>query len=453
MLTATNPFTGQALEPFPSLEKNEMYARIGEATEAFADWRDKSFAQRADVLKAVARQLRAEKYDIAELMALEMGKPVKEGVPEVEKAANCAEYYADHAEAYLADETLPSDASLSYVTYQPLGTLLGILPWNAPLWLAFRYLAPALMAGNTCVMKHDPHVPRSAQAIANAFLKAGAPDNIMVNLPLETPEVELAIRDSRIAAVSFTGSSGAGKKVAAIAGSEVKPCVLELGGSDPVLVLNDANLELAADVICLSRIINAGQSCIAAKRIIVEANVHDRFVALVKQRLSKLQLGDPLQANTDIGPIAREDLQLNLHRQVEDTVAAGGKCLLGGNLPEGDGFFYPVTLLTEVTPTMCAFREETFGPVMVIIKANDVDHALEMANDTEYGLGAGIWTENAELARTLAMQIVSGQVAINGIVKTDPRLPSGGVKGSGYGRELGPHGIKEFVNAKQIWIK
>ncbi len=453
MLTATNPYTGQPLEPFPSLDKNEMYARIGEATEAFADWRAKSFAQRADVLKAVARQLRAEKHDIAELMALEMGKPIKEGVPEVEKAANCAEYYANHAAAYLADEILPSDASLSYVTYQPLGTLLGILPWNAPLWLAFRYLAPALMAGNTCVMKHDPHVPRSAQAIANAFLKAGAPDNIMVNLPLETPEVELAIRDSRIAAVSFTGSSGAGKKVAAIAGSEVKPCVLELGGSDPVLVLNDANLELAADVICLSRIINAGQSCIAAKRVIVEADVHNRFVELVKQRLSKLQLGDPLQANTDIGPIAREDLQLNLHRQVEDTVAAGGKCLLGGNLPEGDGFFYPVTLLTEVTPTMCAFREETFGPIMVIIEAEDVDHALEMANDTEYGLGAGIWTENTALAKTLAMQIESGQVAINGIVKTDPRLPSGGVKGSGYGRELGPHGIKEFVNAKQIWIK
>ncbi|HET8806921.1 MAG TPA: NAD-dependent succinate-semialdehyde dehydrogenase [Methylophaga sp.] len=453
MLTATNPYTGQPLEPFPSLDKNEMYARIGEATEAFADWRAKSFAQRAEVLKAVARQLRAEKHDIAELMALEMGKPIKEGVPEVEKAANCAEYYADHAEAYLADETLPSDASLSFVTYQPLGTLLGILPWNAPLWLAFRYLAPALMAGNTCVMKHDPHVPRSAQAIANAFLKAGAPDNIMVNLPIDTPEVELAIRDSRIAAVSFTGSSGAGKKVAEMAGSEVKPCVLELGGSDPVLVLNDANLELAADVICLSRIINAGQSCIAAKRVIVEADVHDRFVELVKQRLSKLQLGDPLQANTDIGPIAREDLQLNLHRQVEDTVAAGANCLMGGNLPEADGFFYPVTLLTAVTPTMCAFREETFGPIMVIIKADDVDHALEMANDTEYGLGAGVWTENADLAKRLAMQIESGQVAINGIVKTDPRLPSGGIKGSGYGRELGPHGIKEFVNAKQIWIK
>lgn len=453
MLIATNPFNGQQIDRFPSLDKHEMYARIGEAAAAFTDWRDRSFSERAAVLKAVAKQLRAEKHDIAELMALEMGKPIKEGVPEVEKAATCAEFYADNAERYLADETLPSDASLSYVTYQPLGTLLGILPWNAPLWLAFRYLAPALMAGNTCVMKHDPHVPQSAQAIANAFLKAGAPDSIMVNLPLATPEVELAIRDPRIAAVSFTGSGGAGRKVAAIAGSEIKPCVLELGGSDPVLVLNDANLEQAADVICLSRIINAGQSCIAAKRVIVEAAVYDRFVELVKTRLSKLQLGDPLQPSTDVGPIARQDLQLNLHRQVEDTVAAGAKCLLGGDLPETDGFFYPVTLLTDVTPTMCAFREETFGPVMVLIKADDVDHALEMANDTEYGLGAGIWTENATLAKQLAMQIESGQVAINGIVKTDPRLPSGGIKGSGYGRELGPHGIREFVNAKQIWIK
>lgn len=453
MLIATNPFNGQQIDRFPALDKHEMYARIGDAVTAFPEWRDKTFAERGEVLKAIAKQLRAEKHDIAELMALEMGKPIKEGVPEVEKAASCAEFYAEKAESFLADETLPSDASLSYVTYQPLGTLLGILPWNAPLWLAFRYLAPALMAGNTCVMKHDPHVPQSAQAIANAFVKAGAPDNIMVNLPLETPEVELAIRDPRIAAVSFTGSSGAGKKVAAIAGSEIKPCVLELGGSDPVLVLEDADLERAADIICLSRIINAGQSCIAAKRVIVAEPVYERFIQLVKDRLEKLVMGDPLQPNTDVGPIAREDLQLNLHRQVEDTVAAGAKCLLGGHLPEQDGFFYPVTLLTDVTPTMCAFREETFGPVMVLIKADDVTHALEMANDTEFGLGAGVWTENSELAESLAMQLESGQVAINGIVKTDPRLPSGGIKGSGYGRELGPHGIKEFVNAKQIWIK
>lgn len=453
MLTTINPFTGEKIEDFPALESHEMYARIGEATSAFPAWRAKTYAERAEVMYAVAKQLRAEKHELAELMALEMGKPIKEGVPEVEKAANCAEFYADNAALYLAREELPSDASLSYVCYQPLGTLLGILPWNAPLWLAFRYLAPALMAGNTCVMKHDPHVPQTAQAIANAFIKAGAPDNIMVNLPLETPEVELAIRDPRIAAVSFTGSSGAGKKVASIAGSEVKPCVLELGGSDPILVLEDADLERAADIICLSRMINAGQSCIAAKRVIVADTVYDRFIELVKTRLEKLQLGDPTQANTDVGPIARQDLQLNLHRQVEDTVAAGAKCLLGGDLPADKGFFYPVTLLTDVTPTMCAFREETFGPIMVIIKSESVEEALEMANDTEYGLGAAVWTENAELAEQLASKLEAGQVAINGIVKTDPRLPSGGVKGSGYGRELGPHGIKEFVNAKQVWIK
>ncbi|AFJ01835.1 Succinate-semialdehyde dehydrogenase (NAD), Succinate-semialdehyde dehydrogenase (NADP+) [Methylophaga frappieri] len=453
MLVATNPLTGQEMERFPALDKHEMYARIGEAVDAFPAWRDTSYADRAAVLRAIARQLRAEKHEIAELMALEMGKPIKEGVPEVEKAALCAEHYAENAHIYLDSEVLPSDASRSYVCYQPLGTLLGILPWNAPLWLAFRYLAPALMAGNTCVMKHDPHVPQSAQAIANAFIKAGAPDNIMVNLPLETPEVELAIRDPRIAAVSFTGSSGAGKKVAAIAGSEVKPCVLELGGSDPVLVLEDADLAQAADVICLSRIINAGQSCIAAKRVIVAASVYDQFVELVKDRLSRLQLGDPRQSSTDIGPIARADLRQNLHRQVEDTVAAGAKCLLGGYLPDTAGFFYPVTLLTDVTPTMCAFREETFGPIMVLIKADNLDQAMAMANDTEYGLGAGIWTADTALAEQLALQIEAGQVAINGIVKTDPRLPSGGIKGSGYGRELGPHGIREFVNAKQVWIK
>jgi len=364
MLTATNPYSGKKIDSFPCLTKHEMYARIGEASAAFADWSDRSFEERGEVLRSVARQLRAEKHDLAQLMALEMGKPIREGVPEVEKAAFCAEFYADNAEKFLARDTIESDASLSYVCYQPLGTLLGILPWNAPLWLAFRYLAPALMAGNTCVMKHDPHVPQTAQAIANAFVKAGAPENIMVNLPLETPEVELAIRDPRIMAVSFTGSGGAGRKVAEIAGSEIKPCVLELGGSDPSIILADADLETAADVVTLSRIINAGQSCIAAKRIIVEAEIYDHFVELLLNRLKKLQMGDPLQPSTDIGPIARKDLQLNLHRQVEDTVAAGAKCLLGGELPDTDGFFYPVTLLTEVTPTMCAFREETFGPIM-----------------------------------------------------------------------------------------
>ena len=453
MINATNPYTGQILNHYQALDEAGIEQRIDAAHQAYAQWSKKSIDERAEVLRAVAAKLRENKPLLAKLMAEEMGKPVKEGGPEVEKAAWCAEHYADHAEMYLAREELPSDASLSYVCYQPLGTLLGILPWNAPLWLAFRYLAPALMAGNTCVMKHDPNVPGCAEAIETVFREAGVPDNIMVNLPVETPLVEKAIRHPWIAAVSFTGSPGAGGKVASTAASEIKPSVLELGGSDPLIVLQDANLEAAADVATLSRIINAGQSCIAAKRVIVEGPVYDDFIGRVFERLQKLKLGDPLSEETDIGPIARFDLREDLHRQVTETIADGARCLMGGQMPEGEGFLYPVTMLVDVTASMTAFREETFGPVMCIIRADDAKHAIELANDSEFGLGAAVWTGNAALAEDMAMQLEAGQVAINGIVKTDPRLPSGGIKKSGYGRELGPHGIKEFVNAKQVWIK
>ncbi|WP_289283891.1 NAD-dependent succinate-semialdehyde dehydrogenase [Methylophaga sp. UBA2513] len=453
MLTATNPYTGQDIHNYDSLNEEGVNIAIAKAVNAFDSWRTMPIKQRAEVLRSVAASLRQNKPLLSKLMAEEMGKPVKEGGPEVEKAAWCAEFYAEHAEAYLSDEVLPSDATESYVCYQPLGTLLGILPWNAPLWLAFRYLAPALMAGNTCVMKHDPNVPGCAQAIEQVFKEAGAPVGIMVNLPVETALVEKAIRHPDIAAVSFTGSAGAGAKVASMAASEIKPSVLELGGSDPLIVLADANLDEAADVATLSRIINAGQSCIAAKRIIIEAPVYDDFIDKLKTRLEKLSMGDPLEETTDIGPIARADLRDNLHRQVTETIQAGARCLLGGELPEGKGFAYPVTFLADVTADMTAFKEETFGPVMCAIKAESAEQALVLANDTEFGLGAGVWTNNAEMAKDFAMKINAGQVAINGIVKTDPRLPSGGIKKSGYGRELGPHGIKEFVNAKQVWIK
>lgn len=453
MLTATNPYTGQAIQDYPALDEAGIEQRIGDARRAFDSWQTRSIGERKDVLNAVAATLRKNRDLLAKLMAEEMGKPIKEGGPEVEKAAWCAEHYAEHAETYLAREKLPSDASLSYVCYQPLGTLLGILPWNAPLWLAFRYLAPALMAGNTCVMKHDPNVPGCAEAIEKIFKEAGAPDNIMVNLPVETALVEKAIRDPRIAAVSFTGSANAGGKVASTAASEIKHSVLELGGSDPLIVLADADLEAAADVATLSRIINAGQSCIAAKRVIVEAAIYDDFIGRLYARLQKLKLGDPLDENTDIGPIARFDLRENLDRQVCETIDDGARCLLGGEIPAGEGFLYPVTMLVDVIPEMIAFREETFGPVMCVTKADNAEHALALANDTEFGLGAAVWTGNAALAEDMAMKIQAGQVAINGIVKTDPRLPSGGIKKSGYGRELGPHGIKEFVNAKQVWIK
>ncbi len=453
MLRAINPVTGAEIKQYPELSDEQIDSHIEQANRAFTAWRNTSFTDRAAVLNAVAGELRAGKEKFARLMAEEMGKPVKEGGPEVEKSAWCAEHYAEHAQQYLADEELPSDASRSYVHYEPLGAVLGILPWNAPLWVAFRFMAPALMAGNTCVLKHDPHVPGCAAAIAEAFARAGAPEGIMVNLAVQNPAVEKAIRDRRIAAVSFTGSSAAGAKVAATAASEIKPAVLELGGSDPLIVLNDADLDRAADVAVLSRIINAGQSCIAAKRIIVEQPVYQTFIDRCHERLAKLKVGDPLKADTDIGPIARNELRQNLHRQVSETIQAGAKCLLGGEMPSGDGFFYPVTLLTDVTRDMCAFREETFGPVMAVTPAGDVEEAVQLANDTDYGLGAALWTENASLAEELVGRINAGQVAVNGIVKTDPRLPSGGTKRSGYGRELGPHGIREFINAKQVWVR
>lgn len=452
-LNPTNPFTGETLPEQAALTNAEVTETISQVHRSFHLWRDTSFDERAKVLRTVASELREAKTELAEHMAVEMGKPIKEGGPEVEKAASCCEFYADNAEKFLQRDVLDSDASLSFVCYQPLGTILGILPWNAPLWLAFRFLAPALMAGNTCVMKHDPNVPASAQAIADAFNRAGAPQYIMANLPIATPQVEAAIRHPDIAAVSFTGSAAAGAKVAAAAASELKPAVLELGGSDPCIVMADADLDSAADIAVLSRIINAGQSCIAAKRILVQDSVYDEFVERLQQRLSQLTLGDPLQASTDIGPLARADLRDNLHRQVTETVAAGAQCRLGGELPAGEGFFYPATLLTEVSPEMSGFREETFGPVMCVTKVESFEQALALANQTDYGLGAAIWTQNDAYIEQAIQNIESGQIAVNGIVKTDPRLPSGGVKRSGYGRELGPHGIKEFVNSKQVWIK
>ena len=453
MLNAINPSNGELLKRYAVLSRPEIDTHIERAQQAFLVWRDTPLRERAVVLNRVAEQLRAQKTELGKLMTDEMGKPVKEAGPEVEKSAWCAEHYASHAEGYLADQVLASDASRSYVRHQPLGVLLGVLPWNAPLWIAFRYLAPALMAGNTCVMKHDPHVPGCAEAIANLFRKVGAPDDIVVNLPVVTQDVEHAIRHPAIQAVSFTGSAKAGGIVAAVAASEIKHAVLELGGSDPFVVLQDADLDAAADVATLSRTINAGQSCIAAKRIIVEAPVYDAFVEKLGQRLAKLRVGDPNSPDTDVGPIARADLRDNLHRQVTETREQGARCLLGGEPAPGPGFYYPVTLLADVQPGMSAFAEEVFGPVMVVIKAEDSAHAITLANDSDYGLGAAIWSADVERAEQLAWRIDAGQVSVNGIVKTDPRLPSGGIKRSGFGRELGPHGILEFVNAKQIWLK
>lgn len=450
MLRAINPANGEVVREVPTDTPSEIDSKLDAARATYRRWRTTDFGQRAELMRSVARLLRERKEALGAIMTEEMGKPVREAHGEIEKCAMTSEHFAEHAESYLAREVIESDATLSYVQHLPLGAVLGILPWNSPFWLAFRVAAPALMAGNVCLIKHDPHVPGSALALGQLFRDAGGEPGLLQPLLVETPAVEAILRDRRVDAVSFTGSTAGGRAVAAVAASEVKPAVLELGGSDPAIVLADADLDAAADAIALMRVIAGGQSCIAAKRILVEASIHDRFVDMLAQRLGKVVVGDPRDAGTDVGPLARADLRAELHRQVSETVAQGATCRLGGTMPDGPGCFYPITLLTGVTPEMTAFRQETFGPVAVVTAADSAAHALTLANQTDYGLGASVWT-TAERGEAMARDIEAGQVSVNGLVKTDPRLPSGGIKRSGYGRELGPQGIREFVNAQQVW--
>lgn len=450
MLDVINPATGQVIRQFSWCDDNNLEQKLGNAAHAYPQWRALSFAQRAEYLRKVATALRDNSQLHSALMTAEMGKPVVEALGEVEKSASGCEHYADCAEQYLAPQEIASDAKKSWVQFLPLGTVLGILPWNSPYWLATRVFAPALMAGNTVIIKHDSHVPGCAQALEQAFADAGVPKGVLQTVIADHDATEKMIRDPRISAISFTGSTAGGSKVAAIAASEIKPAVLELGGSDPAIVLADADIDKAVDVLTTSRFICAGQSCIAAKRILVEETIYAEFVEKLCTRLASLKVGDPTQANTDIGPITRAQLRDVLHDQVTRSISAGANCIMGGKIPEGAGSFYPVTLLTDVPLHAAAFTEETFGPVAAVRAVKDVDEAFAIANDTAYGLGASIWTES-ERGAQLAARFEAGQVAINGIVKSDPRLPSGGIKRSGYGKELGPHGIREFVNAQQVW--
>jgi len=450
MLDVINPATGKVVRQVPLCDKDRLEQKLENAAQAYQYWRALSFAERGNYLRKVAAVLRKASNKHSALMTEEMGKPVVEADGEVEKSASGCEHYADYAETYLAPQEIVSDAKRSWLQYLPLGTVLGILPWNSPYWLATRVFAPALMAGNTVILKHDSHVPGCAEAIEQAFIEAGVPEGVLQTVITDHEQAEKMIRDPRINAVSFTGSTGGGKKVAAIAASEIKPAVLELGGSDPAIVLADADLDKAVDVLATSRFICAGQSCIAAKRLLVEQSVYAEFVEKLTQRLAKLKVGDPTQTSTDIGPLARSGLRDELHRQVQDSINKGAQCVMGGEIPEGPGSFYPVTLLTDVPLDAAAFTEETFGPVAAVRAVKDVDEAFKVANATDYGLGASIWTASARGAK-LAARFEAGQVAINGIVKSDARLPSGGIKRSGYGKELGPQGIREFVNSQQVW--
>jgi succinate-semialdehyde dehydrogenase / glutarate-semialdehyde dehydrogenase len=409
-------------------------------------------AERAVLMHAAARVLRTGKSEYAATMTREMGKPIVQAEAEVEKCAGTCDYYADHAEAFLAEQPRETDASRSYVRFDPLGVILAVMPWNFPFWQVFRFAAPALMAGNASVLKHASNVPRCALQVEDVFRRAGFPEGLFRTVLADAAVVKHIIADPRIAAVTLTGSERAGIAVAEQAGRQLKKTVLELGGSDPFIVLADADVDAAATAATDARLVNSGQSCIAAKRFIVVEAVADRFLERFKAEMASRKMGDPTARETQVGPQARVDLRDALHEQVAESVKRGAHALLGAEVPAGKGAFYPPTLLSAVDRGMPAFDEETFGPVAAVTRAKDEADAIRLANDSPFGLGAALWTRDRARAERLAARIEAGAVFVNGIVKSDPRMPFGGIKRSGYGRELSEYGIREFVNIKPIWI-
>jgi len=447
-----NPATGEVLETFEETAPDALTGILERADVASRDWRRRPVTERAERLRAAGRVLRERKEAYARTMALEMGKPLAQGAGEAEKCAWVCDYYAEQGPALLADEPRPSDASRSYIRFEALGPVLAIMPWNFPFWQVFRFAAPALVAGNAGILKHAPNVPRCAVEIEEVFRDAGFPDGLFRAVFLSNEGAGSAIADGRVRAVTLTGSDRAGSQVAEQAGRHLKKTVLELGGSDPFIVLDDADLERAARTAAEARLINSGQSCIAAKRFIVVERVADQFLERFTTEMRARKVGDPLDATTHVGPQARLDLRENLHRQVQESVQRGAQAILGGQLPRGRGAFYPPTVLVAVEPGMPAFDQETFGPVAAVIRAKDEADAIRIANASSYGLGAAVWTRDAQRGERVAREIEAGSVFVNGLVKSDPRLPFGGVKRSGYGRELSVEGLREFVNVKTVWV-
>ncbi len=448
-----NPATGKVEREFPSWDGDQLDAALEAAHVAETNWRRASFAQRGEVLTRVAERLLANRDDYATLITREMGKLRREAHAEVEKSALACDYYALHAADFLEDEVIETDAARSYVSYQPLGIVLAVMPWNFPFWQVFRAAAPALMAGNVVVLKHSSNVPGCALAIEEIFRSAGLPPYVFTTLMIDAGQVARVIADPRVCAVTFTGSEPAGRMVAMEAGRYLKKCVLELGGSDPFIVLRDADLNDASTQAVNARFLNNGQSCIAAKRFILVPEIADEFVRLFRQKVAALRLGDPMKNSCQIGPMARLDLRDELHRQVTDAIVQGAQPLLGCEPVEGEGAYYLPSILDRVMPKARAYHEELFGPVAVVIRARSEQDALDIANATRFGLGASLWSRDAGHAEKLSRRIEAGCCFINGMVKSDPRLPFGGVKASGFGRELSYHGIREFVNIKTVWVK
>jgi len=451
-IASVNPATGETMREFEPLGADAIAEKLKLSAQAFLDYRKVPFEERAAKMRRAAGILRKKKRDFAELMTREMGKTIASAEAEVEKCAWVCEFYAEKAQAFLAEEEVATDAGRSFVRYEPLGPVLAVMPWNFPFWQVFRFAAPALMAGNVGLLKHASNVPQCALAIEEIFRDAGFPAGVFQTLLVEAGRVEGILRDPRVVAATLTGSEPAGRRVAAVAGEEIKKTVLELGGSDPFVVLPSADLERALDSAVKARIINNGQSCIAAKRFIVHEAVASAFEKRLTERFDALRVGDPLDERNDMGPLARPEFVEELHSQVERTVAAGARLLTGGRRIEGPGYFYEPTVLGDVRPGMAAHDEETFGPVAAVIRVRNLEEAIEVANATGFGLGASVWTnDESERARLIA-EIEAGAVFVNGMVKSDPRLPFGGIKRSGYGRELGSFGIREFVNVKTVWV-
>jgi succinate-semialdehyde dehydrogenase/glutarate-semialdehyde dehydrogenase len=452
-LTSINPATGELLESFTEQSAAQVDDCVTKAHEAFRDWRKSGYSRRRALLLLAAQILGKEKKDLAWLMSTEMGKPVLQAEAEIDKCALVCVHYAENAERLLAPETVTGIAGASYVRFDPIGPVLAVMPWNFPFWQVFRFAAPALMAGNVCLLKHSSNVPGCAQAIGDIFKQAGFPEHVFTVLRIGSDLVGPLISHPLLSAVTLTGSEQAGRRVAEQAGRNLKKVVLELGGSDPFIVLADAPMESCLATAVNARMINNGQSCIAAKRFIVEAKILDRFSSGFTAAVAALKVGDPLDANNDLGPLARADLVDELERQVGESVRCGARILTGGQRLSGrTGFYFQPTVLADVRPGMPAYDEELFGPVAALISARDTDDAVRIANDTPFGLGASIWTKDLDLAEKLAADIEAGMVFVNGLVRSDPRLPFGGIKRSGFGRELSHYGIKEFVNIKTVVI-
>ncbi|VEP15179.1 putative succinate-semialdehyde dehydrogenase (NADP(+)) [Hyella patelloides LEGE 07179] len=453
-IATINPATGETLATFTALTQEEIAAKLALAETTYQKYRDTSFEQRSQWLNNAAAILEREQHQFAQIMTLEMGKPYQSAIAEVQKCALVCRFYAEKAPEFLADKIIDSDATKSYIAYQPLGVILAVMPWNFPFWQVFRFAAPALMAGNVGILKHASNVPQCALAIEKIIQEAGFPPGAFQTLLISASQVAAIVEDDRVKAATLTGSEPAGASLAATAGKNLKKTVLELGGSDPFIVLESANIEEAVSTAVKARMLNNGQSCIAAKRFIVIDSIGDRFEELLTTKFKALKIGDPMAEDTDIGPLATATICEELDQQVQKAVQQGAKVLLGGkSLTENPGNYYLPTILTEINPQSPTAQEEFFGPVAMLFRVPDLETAIALANNIPFGLGASAWTNDPTKQQRLITEIAAGAVFINGMVKSDPRLPFGGIKRSGYGRELGELGIKEFVNIKTVWIK